>query len=99
MDDRLPWHQRLAIRFHLLYCVWCRRYAAQIQFLRKATKALAVESTEASTPKLSVEAKEQMRKHLEKALRTPQLHPLNLVVRISPLVRLRSVQALGPSGY
>ena len=71
MDDRLPWHQRLAIRFHLLYCVWCRRYAAQIQFLRKATKALAVESTEASTPKLSVEAKEQMRKRLETALKNP----------------------------
>jgi Putative zinc-finger len=71
MDDRLPWHQRLAIRFHLLYCVWCRRYAAQIQFLRKATKALAVASTEASTPKLSVEAKEQMRKRLETALTNP----------------------------
>jgi len=71
MDARLPWHQRLAIRFHLLYCVWCRRYAAQIQFLRKATKALAVESTEESTPKLSVEAKEQMRNRLEKALKTP----------------------------
>ena len=71
MDHRLPWHQRLAMRFHLLYCVWCRRYAAQIQFLRKATKALVVESTEAATPKLSVEAKEQMRKRLEKALKNP----------------------------
>jgi hypothetical protein len=71
MDARLPWHQRLAIRFHLLYCVWCRRYATQIQFLRKATKGLALRATEASTPKLTGEAKEQMRKRLEEALKTP----------------------------
>jgi hypothetical protein len=71
MDASLPWHQRLAVRFHLLYCVWCRRYAAQIHFLRKATKVLAVEASDASGPKLSAEAKEQMRKRLEDALKNP----------------------------
>ena len=75
MDARLPWHQRLAIRFHLLYCVWCRRYAAQIQFLRKAAKGLATKTAEASTSKLSPEAKEQMRKRLEEALKNPPSSP------------------------
>ncbi len=70
MDARLRWHQRLAIRFHLLYCVWCRRYAGQLQFLRRATRRLAEEAPE-SGPKLSVEAKEQMRKRLQDALKNP----------------------------
>jgi hypothetical protein len=71
MDAKLPWHQRLAVRFHLLYCVWCRRYAAQIQFLRKATGGLATEAANASASQLSEEAKEQMRKSLEGAFKNP----------------------------
>jgi hypothetical protein len=68
MDAKLPWHQRLAIRFHLLYCIWCRRYASQIQFLRKAAKELSSEAVDVSAPKLSVEARDQMRKRLQSAL-------------------------------
>ena len=71
MDARIPWYQRLAIRLHLLYCVWCRRYAAHLQFLRKATKGLPEETTDASAPRLSGEAKEQMRKRLGEALKNP----------------------------
>lgn len=67
MDARLSWRQRLAVRLHLLYCVWCRRYAAQILFLRKAAKELSVEGPDKSAAKLSDEAKEQMRKRLEEA--------------------------------
>jgi hypothetical protein len=59
------------VRFHLLYCVWCRRYASQVQFLRKAAKGLAVETQNASASKLSSDAKEQMRKRLEEALKNP----------------------------
>jgi len=75
MNARLPWHQRLAVRFHLLYCVWCRRYAAQIQFLRKAGKGLATES-DVPAPKLSEEAKGQIQKRLEEALKNPPPPPL-----------------------
>ena len=75
MDARLPWHQRLAVRFHLLYCVWCRRYTAQIQFLRKAAKGLAMEAAGASTPKLSDEAKGQMCLRLEEALKDSSSPP------------------------
>jgi len=69
MDTELPCHQRIAVRIHLLYCVWCRRYAAQIQFLRKAAKEVAAG---AATPKLSVEAKVQMRQRMQEALKRPR---------------------------
>jgi hypothetical protein len=75
MDAKLPWHQRLAIRIHLLYCIWCRRYAAQIQFLRKATKELAGGANPAGPEKFSSEAREQIRQRLAQALnehRPPQ---------------------------
>jgi predicted anti-sigma-YlaC factor YlaD len=71
MDAKLPWHQRVAVRIHLLYCVWCRRYVAQIRFLREAAKEMAVGATTNLAPKLSVEAKEQMRQRLHEALKTP----------------------------
>jgi putative zinc finger protein len=67
MDARLPWHQRLAVRFHLLYCVWCRRYAAQLQFLRKATKDLVPDAREAPPHMLSREAKDRIRARLHEA--------------------------------
>jgi hypothetical protein len=75
MDDKLPWHQRLAMRFHLLYCVWCRRYAAQIQFLRRATRQLAAEPVDTAGPNLSEDAKEEMRKRLQEALKNPPPSP------------------------
>jgi len=71
MDARLAWHQRLAVRFHLLYCVWCRRYSRQIQFLRTAAKGLASEANDGSAPKLSDQAKAQMRQRLEEARHNP----------------------------
>jgi len=71
MEVRLPWYQRVGVRFHLLYCIWCRRYASQVQFLRKAAKGLVIETQNASTAKLSPDAKEQLRKRLEEALKNP----------------------------
>ncbi len=37
MDERLVWHQRLAIRTHLLYCKWCRRFSEQAKTMRAVT--------------------------------------------------------------
>lgn len=71
MDAKLPWHQRLGIRFHLLYCVWCRRYGAQLRFLRRASKTLAAEAPDASAQGLSSEAKQQMVTRLHEALKDP----------------------------
>jgi hypothetical protein len=75
MDARLPLTQRLGMRIHLLYCVWCRRYAAQLQFLRKATRELGNVSDDPNSPKLSEEAKEQMRARLRDAVPGPPPPP------------------------
>ncbi|SPE50871.1 conserved hypothetical protein [Verrucomicrobia bacterium] len=68
MDARLPWRHRLAVRLHLLYCVWCRRYAAQLQFLRRAMQKMAATPEFAEDQKLSSEAKARMRGRLQQAL-------------------------------
>jgi hypothetical protein len=68
MDTKLPWYQRLAVRFHLLYCVWCRRYTHQVQFLRKAASKVAGETDEVGPAKLSDEAKEHIRQKLAEAM-------------------------------
>ena len=38
LDHRLKFSQRLGLRIHLILCRWCRRYARQLGFLRKAAK-------------------------------------------------------------
>jgi hypothetical protein len=69
LDAKLPWHRRLALRFHLLYCIWCRRYAAQLQFLRMAARGLPPEALYAPSAKLSSEEKEKMRARLQESLK------------------------------
>ena len=70
MDAKLSWPNRLWIRLHLLYCVWCRRYAAQVRFLRRAAGNLSPEPLEGSA-KLSNEAKGEMHARLQQALKQP----------------------------
>jgi len=55
---------------HLLYCVWCRRYAAQLKFLRRATRELSPEALDAAPQKLSSQEKEQMNASLRESLKT-----------------------------
>ena len=69
LDAKLSWPQRLGVRLHLLYCVWCRRYAAQLRILRKAGKQLASEMLETPVEKLSDAAKDQLRARLRQALK------------------------------
>ncbi len=75
MDTKLSWPKRWAVRLHLLYCVWCRRYAAQLQFLRQAAEAPAVDFEAVASDKLPAEAREQIRRRLHEALRDPPLPP------------------------
>ena len=67
MDTKLRWYQWLGMRIHLLYCVWCRRYASQIRFLHKACKHMDAEATPSHT--LSAESKEKMRARLQEAMK------------------------------
>jgi hypothetical protein len=69
MDARLRWYQRLGVRVHLLYCVWCRRYAAQLQLLRNATRELRPEVDALPAHSLSNEAKDKIRTCLREAMR------------------------------
>jgi len=69
LDAKLPWYRLVAMRVHLLYCVWCRRYAAQLQFLRKATQELPPETLDAAPEKLSSDEKEQMNARLQESLK------------------------------
>ncbi len=38
--EEASWGQRLAIRFHLVMCRHCRRYAAQLRAIRDAARNL-----------------------------------------------------------
>lgn len=66
LDRSLPFGQRLAVRFHLLICVWCRRYLRQIVFLRRAVRSRPDTLTEGGpsldSPGLSPEARERIRR-------------------------------------
>ena len=69
MDTSLPWHTRLAVKIHLLYCVWCRRYAIQLRLLRKATSQLSPEEFTLSSQKLSTQAKDEIQARVQQALK------------------------------
>ena len=69
MDTKLRWYQWLGMRIHLLYCVWCRRYASQIRFLHKTCNQLAPETQTSPSHTLSSEAKEKMRTRLQEAMK------------------------------
>jgi len=57
------------MKVHLLYCVWCRRYATQLQFLRKAIKELPPEAFDVPPSNLSNEEKEQLRARLQESIK------------------------------
>jgi hypothetical protein len=69
MEAKLRWYQWLGMRIHLLYCVWCRRYASQIRFLHKACNQLDPETQGSPSYTLSSEAKEKMRARLQEAMK------------------------------
>ena len=67
IDTKLRWYQWLGMRIHLLYCVWCRRYASQVHFLHKACHQLGTEAETNPSHTLSSEAKDKMRARLQEA--------------------------------
>lgn len=62
---RLTWRERLAMRFHMSICVWCRRYDKQLGFLEDTVHNLATHPDELPLPPeghLSDEMKERIRR-------------------------------------
>lgn len=67
LDRKLPWHDRLAVRFHLVVCGLCSRFQKQMRFLRAAVRrhAAAIEDSEIpSGATLSPEAKDRIKESL-----------------------------------
>jgi hypothetical protein len=65
MDRKLTPPERFGLRLHLLLCQWCRRYGAQLKFLRSAAHQCE-EHTGAELPKsLSPEARERIKQKLQ----------------------------------
>jgi len=65
LDRKLPLHQRMGIRIHLLMCKFCSRYRKQLLILREAMRLQEryVEDTKPS-PTLRPEARERIRRFL-----------------------------------
>lgn len=61
-DQRLGFGQRFAIRMHLLFCVYCRRYARQLRWLEQAFGRVR---EDASAARLDDAARERIRDKLQ----------------------------------
>jgi hypothetical protein len=67
----LGWRERWALKFHLLMCVYCRRFDRQIGWMRQAMREMgrraeADAEIAATGDELSPEARERMLKALAK---------------------------------
>jgi hypothetical protein len=65
LDRALTPVERFGLRFHLLFCKWCRAYGKQIRFLHSAAKKHALDDNQSSPqPVLSSEARERIKRSL-----------------------------------
>jgi hypothetical protein len=63
-DTRLPVHQRLAVRLHLLYCRGCAQFRKQLAFLHRLARhpdVIAIGETRLPEP-----ARQRIRQHLRR---------------------------------
>src|SRR5690349_12034524 len=65
MDRKLSLAQRFGLRLHLLLCKWCRRYGAQLKFLRSAAHRCEEHVSGESPQRLSPEARERIKQKLQ----------------------------------
>jgi len=66
LDRTLTPVESFGLRFHLLFCRWCRVYGQQIRFLRSAAQARASHDDQHSTqPALSSQARERFKRSLQ----------------------------------
>ncbi len=69
MDRKLPLHQRLGIRLHLLMCRHCTRYRKQLLFLRKAIRFPSATATdEKPSANLSDESRNRIKQAIQNHL-------------------------------
>ena len=71
MDRRLPLHQRVMIRIHLLMCKYCARFEKQLQIMREICRRLPDGDPDDRSAELSSEACEK----IKAALKSHAAHP------------------------
>jgi hypothetical protein len=67
LEHPLPLRQRLALRVHLFFCKWCRRYGKQIKSLH-ATLRNSENSAATMPQSLPADAKERLKEALQKRI-------------------------------
>ena len=65
LDRKLTFLQRFGLRFHLVLCKWCRRYAKQVTFMRSAAPEHAPDDRHSLPQVLSPEARERIKRILQ----------------------------------
>jgi hypothetical protein len=65
MDRRLSLLERAGLRLHLFLCKWCRRYGAQLKFLRSAARQCDQHEGRRAPGKLSPEARRRIKGKLQ----------------------------------
>ena len=65
MDRKLPWHMRAGIRFHHLFCVWCKRYGKQLHLIRQALRDFPEKAPAPEHSKMPDSSKERIREVLK----------------------------------
>jgi hypothetical protein len=65
LDRRLPLARRFGLKFHLLFCKWCRRYGKQVAFLRTAMQESDPPGHLCPPQNLSPDARERIKQRLQ----------------------------------
>lgn len=62
MDHKLPLLERMMISIHFFLCVYCKRIAKQMKFIRRAARSQGPGNLESDAPAgLSEEAKQRLK--------------------------------------
>ena len=68
LERALTLRERVRLRLHLLVCVWCVRYLAQLRIMRASLRARAArvtDDTPAAGPALSLAARTRLKSSLQ----------------------------------
>ena len=72
LDRKLPLHQRMGIRVHLLMCKFCSRYRKQLLILGEVMRLQEKYVEDTKSPTLRPEARERIRRFFIDSLNKSQ---------------------------
>ena len=68
LDRKLPFYQRMMIRFHMMMCRYCARFQQQLLLIKQIARyAKPLESTTEDSVKLSEDARSRLKQTLKSA--------------------------------